>query len=50
MKVEILTFQQYAERKKISVKTVYNRHKAGTLNEEVLTIGKQPHIVIKNQK
>jgi hypothetical protein len=46
MKVEILTFQLYAERKKISVKTVYNRYKAGTLLEEVILIGKQPHIVI----
>lgn len=47
MKVEILTFQQYANLKKLAVKTVYNRYKKNTLNEEILIIGKQPHIINK---
>lgn len=46
MNHSILTFQQYATMKKLAVKTVYNRYKKNTLNEQVLVIGKQPHIII----
>jgi len=41
----LLTFEQYAEKKGISLKTVYNRIKAGMLRQVI--VGKSKYLTIK---
>jgi len=46
IKIDLLTFEQYAKKIGVSKKTIYNRFKAGTLtNVKISYIGKQPYII-----
>lgn len=42
----LLTLEDYAKLKKISVKTAYNRYKKGSIKETIVYIKNQPYVQI----